>query len=268
MLPIGIISLLNFHSCISTSDLLLGQNSFGEKNLRLENYQAINKNDFLDQLNAFIPIYLNSPGTQIYPIKDPSKNYLQDLLGKIISKNEPFFGKIPIPEITIIKSDFPFYFSLPYNQIFISSAIFEKYIRYEGDIIAILIYELIKTTKQVYYPILLPPINNIGIEKILSITRIEMEDKLNIHKWSIYILKRSGLEANFVINWISLINKNSLDFVQLLGDFKSIAKEDLYIRQYLIQKKITKKIKNTNLKSKKNSSVAFYEFINNFKNKI
>jgi hypothetical protein len=96
---------------------------------------------------------------------------------------------------------------------------------------------------------------------MLSLLRLNIEEKVEIHKWAFHILKRVGIDTDSYLSWIQIQNRNSVDFSLQLGDISSISREESLFKAFII--KNTEKKKTS--KSHEGSSREFYAFINQLK---
>lgn len=174
-----------------------------------------------------------------------------------MSSNELFFTKKTMPQFHIIKDLRPFHFSLPGRKIFLSVGLLSKYIKNEGLLASVLTYELIRSEKLLYPPVMVIPFGFLETEQILSLLRLPFEMKMKIHKWSFHSLRRSGIDPDFYLSWLQIQNRNNLDFMMQLGDTNAIAREETVFKLFLVA--LGKR-----MKKKDYSSPKFYQFIRTF----
>ncbi|MBF0360998.1 MAG: hypothetical protein HQK49_08300 [Oligoflexia bacterium] len=226
-----------------------------------KDYQYLNKNDYIDHLASLETAYLNTPGVETVDIKKENLDYLYAIFKKISRNNELLIKETIPPKFHILKNVTPLYFSLPKGNIFLSTGLFQRDIRHEGDLISILSFEFLKSYNNVYEANMIIPKGYISSERLISLTRISLSEKLKINNWMYYILKRSGYDPYVYLTWIQQLNKNTLDFAMLLGDLKDITREELEYKQLLISKGLENRLSNI----KTNSSRDFYRFIYDMK---
>lgn len=220
----------------------------------------LTNDDYKVQLASLKKSYLNTQGINEIKINRRDTKYLEKIATEIQKQNELFFTTESRPEFTIVESDTPFHFSLPGKNIFISSGLINKYIKSEKLLYCLLIYELIRSEKGVYRKQFVIPTGFITSEKILSMMRLKIEDKVEIHKWAFYLLKRIGIDTDNYLSWLQIQNRNSVDFSMQLGDISVISREEALFKAFII--------KNTTNKSAKfheGSSKSFYRFVSSIK---
>ena len=218
------------------------------------------KSDYVDHLKSQKNSYLNSNKVNVIGLRKSSKSYLEKVALEIQIQNELFFDQDEKVNFSIIKNEIPFHFSLPGKNIFISSGLINKYIKSEKLLYCLITYELIRSEKNIYKKQTVVPTGFITTEKMLSMMRIKIEDKVEIHKWAFYLLKRIGIDTNNYLSWLQIQNRNSVDFSMQLGDISIISREEALFKAFIV--------KNTSSKSKRfhaGSSRSFYKFINNIK---
>ena len=86
-------------------------------------------------------------------------------------------------------------------------------------------------------------------------------DKVEIHKWSYYLLKRTGVGPDSYLSWLQVKNRNSLDFSLQLGDIRSISREEALFKAFLIEAEKD----STRFSKYRGSSKAFYRLLNEIK---
>ena len=225
--------------------------------LKLKQYKPYSNQDYVDQLKSFDEIYLNNLTTTKVPLGKADNEYLYSLVKRITSANELFFQGKAIPEFNIIESKTPFHFSLPGHKFFISTGMLKKYVKNESMLYCLLVYELIRSEKNIFEKGIIIPTGAINTRRILSLLKIKTEDKVEVHKWSFYLLKRIGMESDSYLSWLQIKNRNSLDFALQLGDVRSISREEALFKAFLIDNYLDKK----SASKYRGSSKRFYKFI-------
>jgi hypothetical protein len=229
----------------------------------IEPPRALASQDYADHLHELKTPYLQGQSENYFALSIPQDRYLKNLALKIVKNNELFFTSKDEVKFHIIKSDIPFFFSLPGLEIFLSSALLVRYIGSENLLNCVLAYELVRSEKKVYRKIRLIPTETISNERILSMLRLQSDEKIEIHKWAHYLLKRSNIDADFYLSWLQIQNRNSLDFRFQLGDVRSITREEALFKAYLV-----KSSKDGIISDKTDrSSKDFYRFQNWIKSK-
>jgi hypothetical protein len=232
-----------------------------EKKIPKINYVApakYAKDDFIVHLKVFEKFYLKDTDVKLVKLYDGEKKYLTSLVKTIISSNELFFDSAGSPEIFIINDKRPFYFSLPSKKIFISLRLFKKYLKNEHILASVLAYELVRSEKNIYKKNIIAPTGVMSTERIITLLRIGLEYRSDVHKWAYYLVKRSGFDSSIYLNWIQVQNRNSIDFKFFYGDTSIISREEALFKGFLIRKNK----KSIYDKAKVKSSKKFFRLIN------
>lgn len=136
----------------------------------------------------------------------------------------------------------------------------ERYVKNESMLYSLITYELIRSEKRLYRKNLIIPTGVMSTSRILSLLRLNVQTKVEIHKWAYYLLNRVDVEPTNYLSWLQVKNRNSADFILQFGDIKSISREESLFKAFLIRNKITKRaIKH------RGSTKRFYAFLNNIK---
>lgn len=215
----------------------------------------MSSDDYADHLASLKEPFLNTP--TVKTVKTVSAtNYLKGLAGEIISKNEIFFKRLKTASITILDHESPLYFSLPRGEIFLSSGLISKYVKHESMLVSILAYELVRSEKHLYAKQVLIPTGYLPLERMLSLARLQLGEKSEIHKWAYYLTVRSGYDGEYYLSWLQTQNRNTADFLLEVGDVNIINREESLFKAFLIKNATDEAA------VKKNSSKAFYTFLN------
>ncbi len=229
------------------------------KNLYPNGFISLTASDYADHLASLKNHFLSTPGVKI--LKNAfAKNYVETIAGEIISKNEIFFNNLKQVDVTILDQEAPLHFSLPKGEIFLSRGLISKYIKHESMLVSILSYELVRSENLLYPKKTMIPVGFIPVERLLSHQRLNLEEKVEIHKWAHYLTVRSGYDGEYYLSWLQTQNRNTADFILQVGDINLINREEATFKSHLI--KITKK---DEVPGKKNSSRSFYTFINSIR---
>jgi hypothetical protein len=125
----------------------------------------------------------------------------------------------------------------------------------------LLVYELIRSEKSIYKKTIIIPTGTLSTSRILSLLRLETNNKVEIHKWAFYILKRIGIDTDSYLSWLQIKNRNSLDFAMQIGDIQSVSQEESLFKTFLIEE-----VKNLKQSTQyKGSSQKFYTFLKQIK---
>jgi hypothetical protein len=224
-------------------------------------FESISQADYSDHLASLKFAFLATPNVKIVSSK-VSLSYLKNLTTEIISKNEIFFKELKEANVTILDIEAPIHFSLPKGEIFLSSGLIYKYIKHESMLVSILSYELVRSEKLLYPRQLIIPTGFINLERLLSLGRLQIEEKVEVHKWAHYLTIRSGHDGEYYLSWLQTQNRNTADFITQVGDVNLINREEFLFKAFLIKNAT----EDEEISVKKNSSKNFYVFINSIRN--
>ena len=213
--------------------------------------------DYEDHLASLKKPFLVSEGVKGFNLDPATSRYLTRLANDIILNNEIFFKKIKSAHLTILVNEAPLHFSLPKGEIFLSTGLVSKYIKHESILAGILSFELIKSEKMLYPRQTVAPIGYFPLERMLSLNRLNLEEKMEMHKWAHHLTERSGFDGEYYLSWLQTQNRNTADFLLLAGDVNQLTREESLFKAFLINENKEEKVI-----TKKNSSKEFYNFIN------
>ncbi|MCT4642378.1 MAG: hypothetical protein N4A33_08785 [Bacteriovoracaceae bacterium] len=225
-------------------------------------YQKYEKVDYLEHLKEFEQFYLSTNNEKQIPLDYASKRYLDRITKKILSENKLFFKLKVKPVFYIIKDEIPFHFSLPGRRIFISTSLFQKYIKNESLLYCVLMFELIRSEKNIYKKNIIIPTGDLEIKKILSLLRLSIKQKVEVHKWAFSLLKKVDIDSDTYLSWLQIQNRNSVDFSYQLGDINNISREEAMFKAFIIE--------NTRGSKKRNyrgSAKSFYSLLRYLRSK-
>ena len=216
-------------------------------------------NDFADHLASLKKPFLSTPG--IKTLKNTlAQKYLEKVTTEIISKNETFFKNLKEARVTILDLDAPLHFSLPKGELFLSEGLIAKYIKHESMLVSILSYELVRSENLLYPKQTIIPIGYLPLERMLSLSRLSLDEKMEIHKWAYYLTVRSGYDGEYYLSWLQIQNRNTADFILQVGDANLINREESLFKAFLIKISTEEEIP-----GKRNSSKTFYSFLNSIR---
>jgi hypothetical protein len=230
---------------------------------RIFNGEVLNK-DYVDQLTSFGPDYLKSSEITEIVLSNESRKYIKSIFRRFKENNENFLNKEGEPSFHLIKDQKAFLFSLPNEQYFFSTGLFQKYFKSEQLFLAALSAEIVKSNKVVYEKKVIVPLKFYSTEKMLQITRVTLETKNKINEWSYIVLKRAGVDPFSYLNWIQVQNRNNLDFSFYLGEIGNINREEQMIKNFIVKENIGKLERKAN---ESNSSKEYYQFLKNTESK-
>lgn len=215
--------------------------------------------DFADHLASLKKPFLSTPG--IKTLKSPlAQKYLDKLTAEIISKNETFFKNLKEATVTILDLDAPVHFSLPKGELFLSQGLISKYIKHESMLVSILSYELVRSENLLYPKQTMVPVGYLPLERMLSLSRLSLDEKMEIHKWAYYLTVRSGYDGEYYLSWLQIQNRNTADFILQVGDANLINREESLFKAFLIKTSTEEEVP-----GKRNSSKTFYTFLNSIR---
>lgn len=225
------------------------------------NYHYLSSSDYVDHLSGLDKAVSVSLDKSMVKLSALNETYLNKLTQKILVNNELLLDKESNISVKIIKSKTPFVFSLPGGKLYISSSLLNKYVRYESLLAAILSIEIIKSERNYYRRNLVVPLGHLSIEKAILINRLGLEEKMEINKWSFFVLKRSGFDPHAILAWIQVLNKNTLELSLYLGEMKKISREETLLKSFIVNIGVNRKLEDRQA----NSSKEFYRFIDEIK---
>ena len=211
-------------------------------------YTEFNDQDYIDHLKSFEQVFTREYSSKIINIDKKTKKYLSSIIDKIVKNNELFFEKKNDAKFIIIKSKIPFHFSLPGRVFFLSSTLIKKYIKNEAMLYCMLAYELIRSEKNIYKKNIIIPTGTMSISRILALLQIDIQSKIDVHKWAFYLLRRSEVQVDNYLAWLQVKNRNSSDFSLQLGDVQSISREESLFKAFII-KNVKENSRNNKYKS-------------------
>jgi hypothetical protein len=220
-------------------------------------YVKYSKGDYLDHYSALDAAFNLNIRRKVFKLSGKSNKYINRLINNIKSNNELFFKKKVKTEIIIIQNPKPLHFSFPDGAIYLSSGLITKYVKHEFLLMSILTYELIRSENKIYRKIILIPTEDLNLNKILSLNKINTDTKIEIHKWAYHILKRTGVDPEIYLTWLQVQNRNSLDFYSMFSDVSEITLEEFAFKNYLITNK------SDDLVNPRKVDKKFYGFLRN-----
>ena len=214
--------------------------------------------DYVEHLKFQGKTYLKSPETKLYKLSKKSNAYFQSIYNKIVENNELILHQKDNLEVKIIQSEVPFYFSLPGAKFFFSRGLLKNYIKNEGVLVACFSYEILKSLRLLYPKKVTFPKGYIRTEEMLSLTRLPLKARMELHKWAFNILKRSNFDPYGYLIWLQIQNKNPLDFSFQHGHNSRMIREEYSLKNYILKE--VGYLKKRQL-FEKNSSLEFYNLI-------
>lgn len=214
--------------------------------------------DYQHHLMSYESIFLGSEGVKELKLSSETEDFLENIAIEIIQNNELFFRESVRPKFHIVKSSVPFHFSLPGRTIFLSTALIDRFIKHEAVLASIVSYELVRSEKSLYNRAIIIPVGYLSLERILGLNRLPVDNKVEIHKWAYHSIRRAGFDGEYYLSWLQLMNRNTIDFLPMLGDAGAISREEALFKRFMI-----KRVNQEDARSlaRKDSSKNFYRFI-------
>lgn len=222
---------------------------------------TIEDKDYRDHLESLGRAFENNAEIKSIKLSKRSQKYLQGIQTRIIKNNELLILEKQPLRLTVIKNKAPIIFSLPGQQIYISSGLISKYFNNESLFVAALAFEMVKSGRNVYKKGLVIPTGLISIYKILSLVNIPLAYKRELNKLTYFSLKRAGFEYSALLNWIQLQNKNAIDFSMMNRNRRVIVEEELYFKRFLSTQELEEQ------QNQVVSTKDFYYLVNEIKRK-
>lgn len=224
----------------------------------------MSEKDYKDHLASLKTPFLATPGAKTLSQGHVTKRYLDSLVSEIISTNEIFFKELKTANVTILDSESPLHFSLPKGELFLSRGLISKYIKHESMLVSILSFELVRSERLIYPKQTIIPVGYIPLERMLSLNRLELEEKMEVHKWAHYLTVRSGYDGEYYLSWLQTQNRNTADFILQVGDANLINREEALFKAFVIKNSSD----DDDVLAKKTSSKNFYTFINSIRDGV
>lgn len=221
------------------------------------------KQDYLDQLNAIGNQFIQLRSHKVIKFSEKHQQYLLTIFKSIVKSNPKLTSPKKDPEFYLIHHKAPFFFAFPSGMYFFSSGLLKKYVKHEQILFSILSYETFRYLNQMYVKHRIVPLHNYDEQKVLSLLRISLQARSEVHKWAVYLMKNTGYDPYAYLMWLQTMNRNSVDFSMYLGGSKDIAKEE-YLFKSFMAKEIRTFDSNESF-DQKNSSKQFYRFVNEIK---
>lgn len=250
--------LLSIFLCSSCSLVRLPRWGVEKEPDYLADWRAYNTKDYQRQLASLGPTFLKTDGIKEIKLPKDAYIFLTNTALTIIQTNELFFREQVMPTFHVVESAVPYHFSLPGRSIYLSTALIERFLKHEAQLASVISYELVRSEKSLYNRAIIVPIGYMPLDRILGLNRISTDDKIEIHKWAYHSLRRAGFDGEYYLSWLQLMNRNTADFLPLLGDASSISREEAMFKGFLISRANSEDVRAI---ARKESSKEFYRFI-------
>ena len=220
----------------------------------LSQYNEFQNEDFLLHFEHIAKHYVEINKNNILNVNKTIAGYTDSLLERIFNRNEVLFKNKKNHKIYFIKDKAPFYFSLPPHHIFLSTGLMRKYIEQEELFVVLLLGEMIKLEKNLFPKITMIPIGYWSTERLLPLLSLDFKTKTKMNKWIYYALDRSGYDADQLLSWLQIQNKNILDFGTQSGNSQRIILEESALKSFVVRYLKSERVE----ENKKMSSKEFY----------
>jgi hypothetical protein len=248
---------------VACSSFKIPGGSNKKHDLTKNEYQAMADEDYADHLSSLKAPFLSTPGVKESKLDAASRAYLHELLTEIITRNEIFFRELKSATVTILDTDSPLHFSLPKGEIFLSRGLLAKYMKHESMLVSVLAYELVRSEKLLYPSLTMIPVGYVPMERMIKLSRLTLDEKIEVHKWAHHLTVRSGFDGEYYLSWLQTQNRNTADFILQVGDPNLITREESLFKSFLIKNQLDDK-----LAVKKNSSKQFYSLMNRIRDGV
>lgn len=262
LLKAGVFYFFILYFLCSCSSFIIPFKSDKKKNLGV-GYREMATQDYEDHLASLKTAFLNNPVIKSFPLDAITQKYIEGISNDIIANNEIFFRKLKQTKITILNTESPLHFSLPKGEIFLSRGLISKYIKNESMLACVLAFELVKSEKLLYPKQTIVPVGYVSLERMLNLNRLNLDEKMDVHKWAYHLTIRSGFDGEYYLSWLQTQNRNTADFILQAGDANQITREESLFKDFLIKAEIEELII-----QRKNSSKSFYTFINRIRENL
>ena len=223
-----------------------------------EKQQLYSNDDYINHLDTIAKDYVTFSKDKVFRLYGQKEAYLLEIYNHILKNNELLLKTRLQPKFYVVKDKIPFCFSLPRGHFFFSWGLIANYFKHEGLLLSAFAFEIVKNHLHLYEKKLIVPIGYLETEKILSLTRISLDIKMEINRWTFYAMRRSGLDGFVYLLWVQLQNKNALDFTLQLGDLRNISREEFLFKNFIVKEIYNdKNIDEFEI----NSSSQFYSFV-------
>lgn len=252
---ISIVFLVSLASCAQFRIPIFG----GEKPIEpLKNWRAYGETDYRHHMEAHEKSFLAGEDVKAVSLTANVNAFLENLALTILQNNELFFQGTEKPRFHIVASGIPFHFSLPGRSIFLSTTLINRHIKHEAVLASIIAYELVRSEKMLYSRTLVVPLGYMPVERMLGLSRIGVDEKIEVHKWAYHAIRRAGFDGEYYLAWLQLMNRNTAEFLPLLGDAGSISQEEAMFKAFMVKRA---KQEDARAVARRDSSKEFYQFI-------
>jgi hypothetical protein len=236
----------------------------GQSKKSLDNgYRSMSPDDFQDQFYALKEVLLQNSDVKVLKLEKANTTYLEKLIADIINNNEIFFKKLKNGKITVLNTETPIHFSLPRGEVFLSRGLITKYLKNESMLASVISFELVKSERILYPKQTIIPTGHMTIERIMSLNRLGLDEKMEVHKWAHHISMRSGFSGEYYLSWLQVQNRNTADFLFQVADPNQLTREESLFKSFII-----KSASEEQVISRKTSTKNFYSLINRLRENL
>ena len=213
------------------------------------------REDYIDHLAFLSESILKNKNIKFLRLSRKNKEYLESIFIRVVANNELLVPSEPKPKFHLIDEKIPFIFSLPGYQFFFSTVLIKKYFKNESLLVSAFCFEIVRSGRNLYEAKRVYPVGYREVPQVLSLTRLTLETRIEIYKWTYFALKRSEYDAAALLNWIQTQNKNTLDFSWQIRDPRGVSREEFLFKNFLVSQGLDRSDQR-----EANSSRNFYKF--------
>jgi hypothetical protein len=189
--------------------------------------------DYVEHFTYLTDDFLKFNKHQLVKLTKAENAYLATIYQKIYKSNEILLKNEFVPEIYIIDSKLPFYFSMPKARFFISKILLTKYLRSEELLTAIIGQESIRSHLNLYNKKFLIPTGHVTLDGLLSLTKLPIEVREELSKWTYSALLRANEDPKALLNLVQIQNKFQMDFLAQFDSVSDIIKVERMLKNYI-----------------------------------
>jgi hypothetical protein len=252
---INILLLVALASCAQFRIPIFG----GDKPIEpIKDWKPYGEVDYRHHMEAHEKSFLAGEHVRPLTLSPGVRSFLENLALNILQSNELFFQGQERPRFHVVASSVPFHFSLPGRAIFLSTALINRHIKHEAVLASIIAYELVRSEKMLYMRTVVVPLGYMPVERMLGLSRIGVDEKIEVHKWAYHAIRRAGFDGEYYLAWLQLMNRNTVEFLPLLGDAGSISQEEAMFKAFMVKRA---RQEDARAVARRDSSKEFYQFI-------
>ena len=222
---------------------------------KLKTYKQSNINYWENQISFFGKTFESQNKTIKLPIA--FSKYLNNLTKKIRIKSKLDLSREI--QVKVLKSQNPFWYSLPTGEIIFSSDFIKKYVFSESFLASVISFELVRINTLAYEKNKLYPKGYIDQKEFLKLFYLDSKRRITIHKWAMINIHRSNFDIHEYLNWIQTISRHLDKFSTMGFNLTELSLEERDIKRFLTA---NDEISLFKIEDTKKSSTIFYDFKN------